>query len=135
MILSFLAFLLIAPVYSSVKSCGKVTDLFTIDSLSQVPPDSIHAGDNFTLTLLYTNNQVVNGGTATTSVTYNFIPLTPTVKPVCESFACPLQPGQHDGSVSSLFPSGLSGTVVTKIVWKDDAGNQLLCISSTLSVS
>jgi hypothetical protein len=134
MFLAFLA-LLLSPVYSSVKSCGKASDLFIINSLSQSPADSIHGGDNFTLTLLYTNNKVVNAGTATTSVTYNFIPLTPTVKPLCESFVCPLQTGQHDGSVSSLFPSGLSGTVVTKIVWKDDAGNQLLCISSTLSVS
>jgi len=131
MLAILLSFLLCAT--GSMINCGTGAK-FTINTLSQSPDSYIKGGENLTLTLFYTSYEVIETGTITTSITYNFIPIAPTVAPLCESVLCPLQPGMHDGSVSNIFPTGLSGTVVTKIVWKSDV-NELLCIQSTLKVS
>ena len=120
-----------AEVDASITNCGTASK-FTIQSLTQTPLNTISAGENLTLGLLYTSYEPVLSGTVTTSVTYNFIPLIPSVTPLCSSVVCPLNPGQHDGSVSNAFPSGITGTVVTKIVWTDDNGSELLCIRSTI---
>jgi len=125
-----LAFLSFAD--SKVTECTKASaSRFTIQSLSLSPPDQVSPGENVTLGLLYTNPTLVTDGTVTTTVTYNYIPLTPTVEPLCKSVACPLEPGQHDGSASYTFPAGLSGTVVTKIVWTVE-NIQVLCLQLTL---
>jgi hypothetical protein len=125
-----LAFLAFAD--SKVSDCTKASaSRFTVQSLSLTPPDQVSPGENVTLSLIYTNPTLVTDGTVTTSVTYNFIPLTPTVEPLCKSVSCPLEPGQHDGGVSYNFPTGLSGSVVTKIVWTV-ADIQVLCLQLTL---
>ena len=124
----------LATAYASITNCG-TSSKFTIQTLSQTPADTIKAGENVTLTLFYTNTETVLSGSATTSVTYNFIPISPTLAPLCESIVCPLEPGIHDGRSSTAFPTGLSGTVKTKIVWKNDAGEELLCLSSTLKAA
>jgi hypothetical protein len=125
-----LAFLTFAD--SKITDCTKASaSRFTIQTLSLSPPDQASPGENVTLGLIYTNPTLVTDGTVTTSVTYNFIPLTPTVEPLCKSVVCPLEPGQHDGGVSYAFPTGLSGSVVTKIVWTV-ADIQVLCLQLTL---
>jgi len=130
MFLSLLAFLALTE--SKVTDCTKASaSRFTIQSLSLSPPDQVSPGENVTLGLIYTNPATVNDGTVTTSVSYNFIPLTPTVEPLCKSVPCPLEPGQHDGSGSYTFPAGLSGSVATKIVWTV-ADIQVLCLQLTL---
>jgi hypothetical protein len=129
-LLSLLAFLALTE--SKVTDCTKASaNRFTIQSLSLTPPDQVSPGENVTLSLIYTNPALVTDGTVTTSVTYNFIPLTPTVEPLCKSVPCPLEPGQHDGGVSYTFPVGLSGSVATKIVWTV-ADIQVLCLQLTL---
>ena len=122
----------IALTKAAITNCATVAkpSLFTINSLSHVPADTITAGENMTLNLIYTSPSTVSAGTATTSMTYNFLPLTPTVADLCTSIVCPLGPGQHDGSSTYPFPTGISGTLVTQIVWTDDNGVQLLCIKS-----
>ncbi len=125
-----LAFLALTD--AKVTDCTKASvSRFSIQSLSLTPPDQVSPGENVTLSLIYTNPVLVTDGTVTTSVTYNFIPLTPTVEPLCKSVVCPLEPGQHDGGVSYVFPAGLTGSVVTKIVWTV-ADIQVLCIQITL---
>jgi hypothetical protein len=125
-----LAFLSFAD--AKVTDCTKASaSRFTIQSLSLTPPDQVSPGENVTLGLIYTNPALVTDGTVTTSVTYNFIPLTPIVEPLCKSVPCPLEPGQHDGGVSYTFPAGLSGSVATKIVWTVSE-IQVLCLQLTL---
>ena len=129
LIVPLLAFLAFAD--AKVTDCTKASaSRFTIQSLS-LTPEQVSPGENVTLGLLYTNPALVSDGTVRTSVTYNFIPLTPTVEPLCKSVACPLEPGQHDGGVSYAFPTGLTGTVVTKIVWTV-MNIEVLCIQLTL---
>jgi len=125
---------LLTTVTAAITNCASPSkpSLFTIDALSQTPSDTITAGENMTLNLIYTSPTTVTGGRVRTSMTYNFLPLTPSVEDLCTSVVCPLGPGQHDGSSSYPFPSGISGTLVTQIVWADENDNQLLCIKSTI---
>jgi hypothetical protein len=118
---------------AKIVDCSSASpDKFIINSLT-LSADTASPGDNVSLGLLYTNPRLVTDGTVTTSVTYNFIPLSPTVEPLCNSVPCPLDPGQHDGSSSLQIPTGISGTIVTKIVWAV-ANIQVLCIQITLRV-
>ena len=129
-----LLLIVLTAVTAAITNCASFSkpSIFTIDALSQTPSDTITAGENMTLNLIYTSSTTVTGGTATTSMTYNFLPLTPTVADLCTSVVCPLGPGQHDGGSTYPFPSEISGTLVTQIVWADENNNQLLCIKSTI---
>ena len=131
----FLFFALaLTSVFASIENCGS-TGLFTITELKQDPDTTIQPGQNVTLTLLYINGEVVTGGTVETAVTYNFIPYRPTRDDLCTSIVCPLDVGQHDGSVTYPFPSDIIGTIITQIKWFDTNDNLLLCIKSTLKTA
>jgi hypothetical protein len=129
-----LAFASFASVSGSVTNCAP-NSVFQITQLVLVPPTTVKVGENVSLTLLYTSPVEVDSGTITTSVTYNFLPLTPTTAPLCSSAPCPIEVGDHDGSSWFLVPTGVRGTVVTKIVWTDVNSTQLLCISINLKAS
>jgi len=134
MCLPGLVLALLSIAYASVTNCGK-NSLFQVTSLSVDPPSVVSAGQNVSLTLKYTSPEVIVGGTSTTSLTYNFIPFTPTVEDLCKSVTCPLLSGDHDGSTSYEFPVGLNGNVVSQFVWKDLSSRELLCIKVTLKAS
>jgi hypothetical protein len=125
---------LFAAASASVTNCGS-NSVFEITQLILNPPNTVKSGDNVSLTLLYTSPVEVDSGTITTSVTYNFLPLTPTTAPLCSSVPCPIGVGDHDGSSWFLVPTGVRGTVVTKIVWTDVNSTQLLCISINMKAS
>jgi hypothetical protein len=64
-------------------------------------------------------------------VTYNGIPLSPTVDNLCATQAvdkCPLAVGHHHSTSDSVWPDSVSGTIKTKIEWKDQSGSQVLCL-------
>ena len=128
----FAAFAALAS--ASVTNCGS-DSVFQITQLILDPPNSVVVGQNVSLTLLYTSPVEVDSGTITTSVTYNFLPLTPTTAPLCSSVPCPIGVGDHDGSSWFLVPTGVRGTVVTKIVWTDVNSTQLLCIIINMKAS
>ena len=125
-------FALIASLASAnIANCGK-SAVFQITSLSQDPATNVQAGQNISLVLTYSSPVTISGGTVTTSITYNYIPFNPTVEDLCTKVACPVNAGDHDGSSSYFFPTGVNGQVTTKIEWKDLEGKLLLCIVSTL---
>ena len=123
-----------APAKASVTNCAP-NSVFQITQLALDPPDNAKVGQNVTLTLLYTSPVTIYSGTITTSVTYNFLPFTPTVEPLCESTPCPIEVGYHDASSWFLVPNGISGTIVTKIVWADENATQLLCLNMNVKTS
>jgi hypothetical protein len=125
----------LTSVSANIRDCGKETTLFRITELSQSPTDSIRAGENMSLTLHYEVPQEIPKGTSETSVTLNFIPLGTTTEDLCEKMACPIYPGSYDGSTWASFPSGVSGTLVSKINWYDEKKNHLLCIESVIKAS
>lgn len=127
---AFLAFM-VAYTAASIVNCN-TGSVFTITKLAADPPDTVVAGQNVTWTLLYTSPNLITGGTASSGITFNGIPFTPTVTDLCESIVCPLSAGAHDGSSWFLFPQGVNGKIVTKVTWEDVDSNQLLCISYTV---
>jgi hypothetical protein len=131
MLLKLLA--LIGAASATISDCGAGKSLFTITELSQDPPNTVKAGDNVSLTLLYSASEEITAGTATKSITLNFIPFAPTTEDLCANTACPITVGDHDGSSWYEWPAGVSGTVVSKVVWEDNQGRQLLCIQSKFS--
>lgn len=84
----------------------------------------------------------MNDGTATYTIKYNFLPLSPTVDQLCADQAgsadpCPLAgdaaaPVHHEDRSVSVFPD-LKGSISSKIEWKTAAGEQILCMTWTFS--
>ena len=113
-----------------VKDCGVGKTLFTVDAVSLLPSNPT-PNENVTLHLEYTvpTGVLITGGEAKYTVTYNFIPLSPTVEPLCSNIPCPLGAGSYRNDSVSLWPSGLTGSVTTILTWTDDVSRPLLCIS------
>jgi len=126
--LSLLMTVLAAP--PTVKDCGGRKTRFVLNAVS-LSPVNPSPNDAVTLHLDYTvpPGTLVTEGEAKYSATYNFIPLTPTVEPLCSSIPCPLGPGRYTNSTVSTWPSGLTGSLTTTIRWSDEVATSLLCIS------
>ena len=131
MLVSSLLFLLFSHITSSlatVSDCSKGA-LFKLTSMSFLPDPPVK-GLNSTLFLSMNVPSAVTGGTATYTVTYNFIPLTPTTDNLCSVApkGCPIMPGTLDTVSSIPFDGSLSGSLSIKIEWKDVVGEQLICV-------
>ena len=120
---------------ASVTDCSKSTALFTLTFLSFLPDPPVK-GENSTLLLSMNVPTEVAGGTATYSVTYNFIPLSPTTEDLCTVVpsGCPIRPGTLDTVSSIPFDGSLSGSITFKIEWKDLSQAQLMCVSIKTTV-
>jgi hypothetical protein len=122
--------LLLLAAAPTVKDCSPANAVFKINAVS-LSPAVPTPGENVTLNLEYTvpPGVTVTDGQSKYSATYNFIPLTPTVEPLCKNIPCPLGPGTYINGTISQWPSGLSGTLKTTIQWFDQDSNPLLCIA------
>jgi len=117
---------------ANVKDCSSGTSLFILNS-AVVMPDTPKAGDNVSLTIDYTvpTNMTVTDGTAEFAITYAFIPITPTIEPLCANVACPVVAGRYTNESISVWPSGISGTVTTQMKWYNTGHDLLLCVGIT----
>ena len=98
-----------------LRDCGSPnTDQANISSMGFTPADPL-PNENTTLWIAYNLKTPITGGTATYSVSFNGIPLTPTVDDLCSQTICPKSIGFYNETSSSLFPDGLSGKIVSKI--------------------
>lgn len=129
LLLSLLGVFAIPP---NVKDCSNGASVFTVNAVGIVPADPT-PGQNVTLHLEYTvpNGVTVTDGLAKFATTYNFIPFSPTTEPLCQDVPCPLGPGSYTNNTVSMWPSGLSGTLISTLTWQDTSGKQLLCVSIT----
>lgn len=127
---------LAATAFAGIVDCGS-SPLFSIAKLSQSPDTYVKPGDNTSLTLMYKvpEGVSVTGGSATTSLSLNGIPFTPSTDDLCTKVGCPITAGVHDGSSWTTFPSGVTGKIVSKVSWTDSTGKELLCIKSTFQAS
>lgn len=119
---------------TTIQSCGTGrATLLGFDSQPATP----RAGDNVSLWVAYTiPGAPVTGGTATYKITLNGIPLTPTVDPLCTQTSCPKETGIPYNETSwSIFPSGITGKIASRIEWKDQDAQPLWCIETTWRVS
>lgn len=131
--MSFLAALAAISYLGSVNDCSKGTSLFKLTSMS-LTPDPPVKGQNSTLRLSMDVPADVTGGTATYSVTYNFIPLAPTVEDLCATVTCPIATGSLTTVSSVPIDPSLSGSLSLKIDWKDTANAELMCVSINVKV-
>jgi len=124
--------LTIAP---TVTDCGLDKSVFKVNSVGLLPLDP-KPGERVAMNLDYTvpPGVTVTAGQAKYEITYNFIPITPTIEPLCQNIPCPLGPGTYVNSTYSNWPTGITGTVKTKITWADETGKQLLCIGIVAKV-
>jgi len=119
---------MVRPVTPSVSDCSNGASLFKLTSMSFAPDPTV-PGVNSTLLLDMNVPSTVTNGTATYATSYNFIPLTPTVDPLCYvTVDCPIQVGTLTTRSSYPIPTGLSGSLQIRISWKDLDGNLLLCV-------
>ena len=94
-------------------------------------PDPPVSGQNSTLLLSMNVPTQVSGGTATYSLTYNFIPISPSVENLCKILpsGCPIIVGKLDTVSNIPFDTSLKGSIGIKINWKDTSNNELMCVS------
>lgn len=115
---------------ATIRDCGEGMGraaLLSFDSQPTLPK----AGDNVTLWVAYDlPAPAVTGGTATYSVSFNGLPLAPTVDDLCTQTMCPIDVGVHNETSSSIFPSGLSGKVASQIAWRDQNNALLWCVET-----
>jgi hypothetical protein len=114
---------------SKVVDCSSGSSRFLLNT-AIITPTVPKAGDSIKLYIDYTvpPNTNITDGTAEFSITYNYIPFTPTVSPLCANVACPVLSGQYTNETDSVWPSGLSGMISTQMKWYDMDKDLLLCV-------
>jgi hypothetical protein len=131
----FLSLLSIVLSANTVKDCSSGTSLFKFISGS-LTPDPVIPGQDSSLTI---NAQIPDGvnisdGISKYSITLNGIPFPVSSDPLCTQVECPLLPGPYTNTSTSVFPSGVSGKIVSKIQWYDTSNTLLLCTEITTRV-
>jgi hypothetical protein len=134
-IITFFAFVAAAVSQNSVTDCSSGKSLFKFTSGS-LTPDPVVPGQDSSLTI---NAQIPDGtnitdGTVNYSFTLNGIPFTGETDSLCSQVECPLLPGPYTNTTTSVFPSGVSGKIVTTMKWYDTSKNLLLCTAVTARV-
>ena len=119
--------------FATIKDCDP-TSVFRPTQLA-VSPDPPVPGKPVRLTLIFDNTgPEITDGTASTSITLNYIPISPTSGPLCENTACPIVPGSNDRSTETTFPS-VTGFIHSKVTWTGPRGESLLCIDTNFKVA
>lgn len=120
---------------SSIRDCSNGQGRAALLAFDTLPLNPV-AGDNVTLWIAYDlPAPAITGGTATYAISLNGIPFTPTVEDLCTQTSCPKETGFNNESSWSLFPSGISGKIVSSITWKDQFNNLVWCIETTWRTS
>jgi len=130
-VLTFLT-CVIGLVSATVTDCAPSTSLFKIQSQGFYPEPPV-ANEKYEYWFFYTvpDGVTVDAGTTKYSLSLNGIPFTPTVDDLCSQTSCPKVPGSYNESSSDVWPSGISGKIVTKLEWYDSNGALLLCSQTT----
>ncbi len=130
--LALLAMCLTVGTHASISDCGSA---FQITQLALSPDPPVQSQPVF-LNLVFNNNEAaaVSGGTATTSITLNGLPISPSTQPLCEATACPIPQGANNRSTNTTWPA-VSGKIISRLTWEDSAGKTLLCLLTQVKVA
>ena len=119
--------------FGIIQDCN-ISSVFQLTKLDLVPASPTPGGP-LTMTVQFNNpGSIINDGTVTTSLTYNFIPFSPTTEALCSNTACPIVYGFNDRSTTNPWPSDVTGSISSTIKWDLD-GNNLLCIKLSVKTS
>jgi hypothetical protein len=134
MIRSLVLFGLSAFAGASIKDCNP-SSIFRPTALTLYPDPPVR-GEPVYMTVKFENpGGDVTDGTVTTAITLNGLPLSPSVKALCDDTACPIVTGLNDRSTSSVWPDSVTGRVASKITWTGARGESLMCIQTSVAVS
>ena len=130
--LALLALFASGTAHATISDCGSA---FQITQLSLTPDPPVR-GQPVYLTLLFNNNEAapVTAGTATTDITLNGLPISPSTTPLCEATACPIPIGPNDRSTNTTWPD-VAGKITSRLVWLSSAGKTLLCLLTQVKVA
>jgi hypothetical protein len=118
----------------SLRDCGNGLGRAPLLSFGS-SPETPKAGDNVTLWVVYDlPAPTITSGTATYSFSLNGIPFPPTVEDLCTQTLCPKEPGLYNETSWSIFPSGVSGKIVSQIAWRDPNDTLIWCVENTWRV-
>lgn len=131
--LLFLGLLAAATATVKVTDCSSGASVFKVSALD-FTPDAPIGGQNGTLHSVYEVPTEYNAGVARYSCSINGLPVYDESFDICSQTTCPIVIGTHDDYSTSQVPA-VSGKVVCKIVWTDDASNTLLCIQTSMILS
>ena len=132
MLLIALFTLLTATASATVTDCNS-SSIFRPTTLA-LTPDPPVKDQPVKLSLVFDNTgSEVTNGTVTNTITYNGLPFTPSIKPLCEDTACPILVGSNDRSADTNVPA-FTGKVLSHIVWTGSNDEVLLCIDMTLKI-
>lgn len=107
-----------APSYSTAVSCS-TANAIAKNFVVEITPERPASGEDVATRFVYDlSEEVVQGATASYAVTYNFLPISPTVDDLCadqisptgSGDKCPLAATHHDSTAHQPFPSGVSGS-------------------------
>ena len=126
--------LLLGAGVGSIRDCGNGLGRAVLLGFDSQPANPA-PGDNVSLWIAYDlPAPAITAGTATYSVSLSGIPFPPTVEDLCTQTACPKEPGLYNETSSSLFPSGVSGKIVSQIAWRDPDDTLIWCVENTWRV-
>jgi hypothetical protein len=118
----------------TMKDCGNGEGRAALLGFDSQPANPV-ARDNVTTWVNYEiGTPAITAGTATYSISLNGIPFPPTVEDLCTQTSCPKEPGIYNESSSSIFPSGISGKIVSQIAWRDADDTLIWCVENTWRV-
>jgi hypothetical protein len=118
----------------NVRDCSNGLGRAVVLGVGSSPEDP-RAGDNVTLWVAYDlPDPPITGGTAKYSYALNGIPFPASNYDLCTQTECPKPVGFNNESSSSLFPSGISGKIVSAVSWTDQTGELVWCVETTWRV-
>ena len=119
----------------TLKDCGVNTALFMINAMSITPPVATPgASSQLYLEYVVPAGTTIMGGTTKYEFSFNGIPFTPTVEPLCQNVPCPLGPGLYPNTSKVDWPTGVSGKIKTRMSWLDVDSTLLLCLDTTAAL-
>ena len=115
---------------ATLVACDPTLTAFTVKAQGFSPSPPVQGKDaTLWIDFAVPDGSAVAGGSAKYSISFNGIPFSPTTEDLCTQVTCPIQ--SQNLSSTSQWPSGLSGKIVSKIQWYDEAGSYLLCSQLT----
>lgn len=119
----------VATAQTTLSNCAKDTSLFSLDAFAVTPSDP-HPGDDVSLFTQYTvpPGRIVYGGTVEYKATLNYVPVATYSEPLCDTIECPIIAGTYTNATHMTWPTGVTGKVVTKIIWKGGDEETLMCL-------
>ena len=129
---NFFLLFIIQSVNATIHDCD-TSSIFrpTILTLSPDPP---LPDKTVYLSLVFDNPEtIVTNGTVTKVITINGLPYTES-KALCDDTQCPIVTGSNNRSTETIWPSSVTGKIVSKFTWTGTNSESLLCIEITVKV-